>query len=151
MCGIAGLILPGGTVTREMLEPMAARLSHRGPDGSGFIADGAFGLAHTRLSIIDLEGGQQPILARDRNMALVANGEIYNYLELRKEFQRQGRSFATHSDSETILHAYALDSENFVKRLNGMFAFALFDGERRKLIQGKGPPGNQTTLLCAAP
>lgn len=151
MCGIAGLILPGSTVTREMLEPMATRLSHRGPDGTGYFTDGTFGLAHTRLSIIDLEGGQQPILARDRNMAVVANGEIYNYLELRKEFQRQGRSFATHSDSETILQAYAMDPENFVKRLNGMFAFALFDGERRKLILGRDRLGIKPLFYALLP
>ncbi len=105
MCGIAGVILPDDKVSRDMLEPMAARLAHRGPDGCGYFTEGPFGLAHTRLSIIDLEGGQQPILARQRNMAVVANGEIYNYVELREELKRQDCVFTTHSDSETILQA----------------------------------------------
>lgn len=151
MCGIAGLILPGGTVSREMLEAMTARLAHRGPDGTGYFSEGPFGLAHTRLSIIDLEGGQQPILARDRNIAVVANGEIYNYVELRDELKHQGRSFSTHSDSETILQAYALDSEGFVKRLNGMFAFALFDGERQKLILGRDRMGIKPLFYALLP
>jgi len=119
MCGIAGLVLKGGAVSRAMLEPMAERLAHRGPDGTGFFFQGAFGLAHTRLSIIDLEGGQQPILTDDRNAAVVANGEIYNYIELRNELEQQGRVFSTHSDSECILQAYALDERDFVSRLNG--------------------------------
>ena len=151
MCGIAGLILPGSAVTREMLEPMAARLAHRGPDGSGYFAQGPYGLAHTRLSIIDLEGGQQPILAGDRNMAIVANGEIYNYVELREELKRQGRAFATHSDSETILQAYMLDREGFVERLNGMFAFAIYDGERRKLILGRDRMGIKPLFYALLP
>jgi asparagine synthase (glutamine-hydrolysing) len=137
MCGIAGVLIPSQTISPGVLEPMAERLAHRGPDGRGFFTEGPVGLAHTRLSIIDLEGGQQPILTDDGRMALVANGEIYNYVELMDELRSQGRSFSTHSDSETILQAYALDPTGFVERLHGMFAFAIYDEVRRKLVLGR--------------
>ena len=148
MCGIAGVVLTAGNVSREMLVPMAERLTHRGPDGTGFHTQGGFGLAHTRLSIIDLDGGRQPILTPDAQLAVVVNGEVYNYVELRAELERQGRTFATHSDSETILHAYALDAKGFVDRLHGMFAFALFDAARSKLILGRDRLGIKP--LCYA-
>jgi asparagine synthase (glutamine-hydrolysing) len=151
MCGIAGLVLKGRSVHADMLEPMIDRLAHRGPDGHGVLTDGAFGLAHTRLSIIDLSGGRQPILAEDGKLAVVANGEIYNYVELREALEREGRRFATHSDSETILHAYALDPEGFAGRLNGMFAFALYDGVRRRLVLGRDRLGIKPLFYAALP
>jgi asparagine synthase (glutamine-hydrolysing) len=134
-----------------MLEPMAERLAHRGPDGTGFFVQGAFGLAHTRLSIIDLEGGQQPILTDDGNAAVVANGEIYNHIELRNELEQQERVFSTHSDSECILHAYALDPRDFVSRLNGMFAFAVVDRERRRITLGRDRMGIKPLFYALLP
>jgi asparagine synthase (glutamine-hydrolysing) len=136
MCGIAGLYLDLGsrTVSRQHLEGMALGLAHRGPDGRGFHAQGRVGLAHTRLAIIDLAGGAQPLYNENRTLALVANGEIYNHLELRLELEHLGHRFATHSDSETILHAYEAWGERFLDHLYGMFAFALHDTVKGELI-----------------
>jgi asparagine synthase (glutamine-hydrolysing) len=151
MCGIAGLVLKGRSVQAGMLQPMIERLGHRGPDGHGVFTEGGFGLAHTRLSIIDLSGGGQPILADDGKLAVVANGEIYNHVELREALEREGRRFATHSDSETIPHAYALDPQGFAERLNGMFAFALYDGVRRRLVLGRDRLGIKPLFYAALP
>ena len=151
MCGIAGVVLRGAAATETLLEPMAQRLRHRGPDGFGFFTHQGFGLVHTRLSIIDLSGGRQPILGEDGRLAVVANGEIYNYVELREELEQSGRRFATHSDSETILHAYAEDPVRFVERLNGMFAFALVDTARRTLILGRDRLGIKPLFYAALP
>ncbi len=141
MCGIAGVIMRHKTVTPEMLEPMADRLAHRGPDGRGFFASGAFGLCHTRLSIIDLVTGQQPIATGDGKRVLVANGEIYNHVELAAELKDRGCQFATRSDSETILQAYVLDPVNFAVRLRGMFAAAIFDADKQRLVLVRDPLG----------
>lgn len=151
MCGIAGIVLRAQAVSEQLLRPMAESLGHRGPDGRGFFTDGPFGLVHTRLSIIDLSGGQQPLLADGGQLALVANGEVYNYIELREELQQAGRGFATHSDSETILHAYALDPTRFVERLHGMFAFALYDGARRRMVLGRDRLGIKPLFYATLP
>ncbi|CDH44095.1 asparagine synthase (glutamine-hydrolyzing) [Candidatus Contendibacter odensensis] len=134
MCGIAGYYLKTPEADRRRLEEMARRLAHRGPDGQGFHTAGRVGLAHTRLSIIDLAGGAQPLYSEDHRLCLVANGEIYNSLELRRELEDLGHSFATHSDCETILHAYEAWGEAALDRLQGMFAFALHDTEREELL-----------------
>jgi len=151
MCGIAGIILRGTKVSEAMLQPMVERLRHRGPDGEGFFTDGCFGLGHTRLSIIDLSGGRQPLLGDGNRLALVANGEIYNYVELRDELEAAGRVFASHSDSECILHAYALDPRNFIDRLHGMFAFALYDGDRQKLVLARDRLGIKPLFYALLP
>ena len=151
MCGIAGIILRGSKVDAAMLKPMVERLSHRGPDGEGFFTEGPFGLAHTRLSIIDLSGGQQPILGEGNRLAVVANGEVYNYVELRDELEAAGRVFATHSDSECILQAYAVDPDNFIDRLNGMFAFALYDGNRQRLVLARDRLGIKPLFYALLP
>ncbi len=128
MCGIAGFYHRHPSPdAAERLQRMAAALHHRGPDDSGVYLRGGLGLAHTRLSIIDLAGGHQPLFDDQRGLALVANGEIYNYVELREELIAAGRPFATHSDCETILQAYAEHDRDFLPRLRGMFAFALHD------------------------
>jgi len=133
MCGIAG-VWTSSRAEQSVLDEMARRLAHRGPDGQGFyIADGV-GMTHTRLSIIDLAGGGQPLYNEDGSLALVANGEIYNYLELRRELEVLGHQFATHSDCEVILHAYEAWGEGFLDRMLGMFAFALHDSRRGELI-----------------
>lgn len=121
-------------IEADQLSRMAQAVSHRGPDDSGFYADGAVGLGHTRLSIIDLSGGHQPLFNAEETLALVANGEIYNYLELREELEKQGCRFATHSDSETILHAYAIYGRDFLRHLHGMFALALYDKVRGRML-----------------
>lgn len=151
MCGIAGIVLRGSAVTAALLQPMVERLRHRGPDGEGVFAEGPFGLVHTRLSIIDLSGGRQPIFGNGNRLAVVANGEIYNYVELQDELAKAGRVFATHSDSECILHTYALDPVNFVDRLHGMFAFALYDGERQKLVLGRDRLGIKPLFYALLP
>src|SRR5713226_1218949 len=107
MCGIAGILLKHGVVDEAELRRMAAALAHRGPDDLGVHVAGSLGLAQTRLSIIDLEHGHQPMA--DGGLVLAANGEIYNFIELRRVLEARGRRFTTNSDSETILHAYALD------------------------------------------
>ena len=141
----------GAKVDAAMLKPMVERLSHRGPDGEGFFTEGPFGLAHTRLSIIDLSGGQQPILGEGNRLAVVANGEVYNYVELRDELEAAGRVFATHSDSECILQAYAVDPDNFIDRLNGMFAFALYDGNRQRLVLARDRLGIKPLFYALLP
>lgn len=134
MCGIAGyyLKMPHGRHAR--LAEMAERLAHRGPDGRGFYQNERVGLAHTRLSIIDLIAGDQPLYNEDHSLCLVANGEIYNALELRAELEKSGHRFSTHSDSEIILHAYENWGEECLSRLLGMFAFALYDLKSQQLL-----------------
>lgn len=136
MCGIAGILSFDGhdRPTDELLLSMAARIAHRGPDGSGLYRHGQIGLAHRRLSIIDLAGGAQPIHNEDRTLWLVFNGEIFNYLELRTELEAAGHHFYTHSDTEVIVHAYEQYGDGFVQRLNGQFAIALWDQTRKRLL-----------------
>jgi asparagine synthase (glutamine-hydrolysing) len=107
MCGIAGFLnLDGRPADRERLVDMTRSIRHRGPDGEGFHLDGAVGLGHRRLSILDLETGAQPMTTPDSRAWIVFNGEIYNYVELRRELEARGHRFATRSDTEVILHQY---------------------------------------------
>ena len=124
MCGIAGIINWNNAVDEQSLEKSAKTLQHRGPDATGIFVRKSVGFVHTRLSIVDLSGGDQPLHAADDSLHLIANGEIYNYVELRKESQFP---FATHSDSECILQTYVEAGREGIKNLNGMFAFALYD------------------------
>jgi asparagine synthase (glutamine-hydrolysing) len=135
MCGIAGIFsLDGSPIDRQILEAMTAAIAHRGPDGSGFYIDEGIGLGHRRLSIIDLAGGAQPIGNEDSSIQVVFNGEIYNYLELRKQLIKKGHRFRTASDTEVIVHGYEEWGIECVTRFNGMFAFALWDSHRRALL-----------------
>lgn len=137
MCGIAGVITlaPSAAPLRLQLEAAAAALRHRGPDDFGITLDGPVGLVHTRLSIIDLAGGHQPIVTPDHELTAVVNGEIYNYVELRRDFiARGGFEPLTHSDSESVLQAYAAEGVAGLKRLHGMFALALHDRARQRLV-----------------
>jgi asparagine synthase (glutamine-hydrolysing) len=113
---------------------MNGRLVHRGPDSDGVFHDGGVALAMRRLSIIDLERGDQPIANEDGSVVVVQNGEIYNYRELRGELERRGHRFATASDTEVLVHLYEEHGEGFVRRLRGMFAIALWDGRERRLL-----------------
>lgn len=137
MCGITGLIsrYPLKPTDIETLQKMNEALYHRGPDSMGFYQDNSIALAMRRLKIIDLAGGDQPLYNEDRSLILMANGEIYNYVELREELEKSGHKFKTNSDCETILHLYEESGEGCLKSLRGMFAFALYDkGKKRILI-----------------
>jgi len=141
IAGIAGLSPQGSSPQRGELKEMIERLHHRGPDGFGFYEDGQVGLAHARLSIIDLEGGNQPIHNEDHSVWVVFNGEIFNYLELRAELEGCGHSFYTHSDTEVIVHLYEQHGLEFVQHLNGQFAIALWDKRRLRLILARDRTG----------
>ena len=146
MCGIAGIQrLDGQPVSRETLEAMVATLDHRGPDANGVEIRGAVGLGHTRLSIIDLSGGSQPMAIDDEQSELVItfNGEIFNYIELRLELIGRGRRFLTTSDTEVVLQAYAEWGEDCVKHFNGQWALAVWDARRRKLFLSRDRLGKR--------
>lgn len=152
MCGIAGFILrDGGRPDRAELERMAAALAHRGPDDQGIHIDGPVGLAQTRLSIIGLSTGHQPMVGEDGRLALAANGEVYNYIELNDWLRERGRRMLTDSDSETILHAYAVRGIECLEDLRGMYAFALHDAENGQLILGRDRLGIKPLFYCRLP
>jgi asparagine synthase (glutamine-hydrolysing) len=135
MCGIAGIFnLDGAPVAQESLWPMIGMLAHRGPDSAGIHVEDSVGLAHSRLSIIDLARGQQPMCNEDSSLWITFNGEIFNYVELRDELIRKGHRFATRSDTEVILHLYEQKGENCVRHLNGQWAFAIWDNKQRSLF-----------------
>lgn len=135
MCGISGIVnLRGGTVTDAELSPMVASIAHRGPDADGFFRCENVGLAHARLSIIDLEGGAQPMSIDGGAYCITFNGEIFNYVELREELISKGHNFATRSDTEVILHLYQEEGEDCVRHLNGQWAFAIWDARKKKLF-----------------
>ena len=135
MCGICGIFDRSGIpVDRDVLDKMTTILRHRGPDGEGRYIDREVGLGHRRLSIIDVEGGAQPIGNEDGTLQIVFNGEIYNFVELRKELEDAGHIFKTRSDTEVIVHAYEQWGKECVRHFNGMFAFALWDSIRRELF-----------------
>jgi asparagine synthase (glutamine-hydrolysing) len=142
MCGIAGLAQrdPGHAADREAVFAMMAALNHRGPDDQGAYFDGPVGLGHTRLSIIDLDAGRQPMANEDRSVWLVFNGEIYNYIELRQSLLRH-HTFRTHSDTEVLLHLYEELGERCLERLNGMFAFVIWDARRQRLFAARDRMG----------
>ncbi|MDQ3777829.1 MAG: asparagine synthase (glutamine-hydrolyzing) [Actinomycetota bacterium] len=134
MCGIAGIASRAGGADPERLRAMSATLVHRGPDSDGVLVDGPVALAARRLSIIDLEGGDQPIANEDGTVHVIQNGEIYNHLELRAELQRAGHRFSTRCDTEAIVHLYEELGDAFAERLRGMFAIAIWDARRRRLV-----------------
>lgn len=140
MCGINGVVRLGASAGLVPLEALIQRMNdavaHRGPDGEGiFVDEGRVGLGHRRLSILDLsEAGSQPMFNEDHSLALVFNGEIYNYLELVPELKAAGHVFRSHSDTEVILHAYEEWGADCVRRFNGMWAFALWDRQRHELF-----------------
>lgn len=148
MCGIGGMFLRHGElIALPAIERIMSILGHRGPDGCGFHESPGVALVHTRLSIIDLTGGVQPIYNRDHSLCLVANGEIYNYVELRHELERRGHAFATRSDNEVILHAYAEYGDDCLAHLDGMFAFALWDSRWDRLLLARDRLGIKPLYL----
>ncbi len=135
MCGIAGLVkLKQPAVEASLLRRMIDALAHRGPDDSGIFVDANVGLAHARLSIIDLTGGHQPMSVENGSLWITFNGEIFNYIELREELEKQGHRFKTRSDTEVILRMYLEKGEECVHSFNGQWAFAIWDARQRKLF-----------------
>src|SRR6186997_790804 len=134
MCGICGIARARGAVDPDQLAKMSATLVHRGPDSDGTFAEGSVGLAARRLAIIDLATGDQPIANEDGRITVVQNGELYNYRELRHELERAGHRFSTHGDTEVLVHLYEEHGERFAERLRGMFAVALWDSARNRLV-----------------
>ncbi len=141
MCGIAGILVAQGTVPLDDLERMVAVQAHRGPDGYGLYRDGPVGLGHARLSIIDVSGGAQPLRNEDGSVWVTFNGEIFNYIELRRDLEALGHRFRTASDTEVIVHAYEQWGERAWGRFNGQFAFGLWDAGRRRLWLVRDPFG----------
>lgn len=135
MCGICGIYhFDGQRIDKALLQRMNNTLIHRGPDGEGYFIKSNIGLGHRRLSIIDLESGKQPMGNEDGSVQVVFNGEIYNFLELKKDLEAKGYRFRTRSDTETIVYGYEEWGEDFVQKLRGMFAIALWDSRNQKLL-----------------
>jgi asparagine synthase (glutamine-hydrolysing) len=145
MCGIAGIFSRSQIASgdRQVLKRMADVMVHRGPDGEGFYYDAHVGLAHRRLSIIDLEGGKQPLSNEDGTVWVTFNGEIYNYLELRELLLQKGHKFTTSSDTEVIVHLYEEKGDDFLTDLRGMFAIGLWDARKRRLLLARDRVGKK--------
>jgi len=151
MCGIAGIVdLSGrhGVPSRDALLRMAGALRHRGPDEFGLYRDARAGLAHARLSIVDLSTGQQPLANEDETLWIVFNGEVFNYVELRDELLELGHRFRTRSDTEVIVHAYEQWGEQAFARLNGQWAVALWDSRQHRLVLARDRLGVRPLYLC---
>ncbi|HEV7518310.1 MAG TPA: asparagine synthase (glutamine-hydrolyzing), partial [Thermoanaerobaculia bacterium] len=143
MCGFTGYIdlRAERRVDRDVLERMTEKLDHRGPDSSGFFLEDDVGLGFRRLSIVDLATGDQPIYNEDKSVVVLCNGEIYNFPALRRELEERGHVFATNSDVEVLVHLYEESGCDFLARLNGQFAFALYDRVKKVLFLGRDPFG----------
>src|SRR5262245_53933362 len=142
MCGIAGLLnFDAATPDFSAVERMLRTLTHRGPDDDGIRLDGPCALGHRRLSIIDVAGGHQPMTNEDGSLWITFNGEIFNYVELRAWLEPRGHRFATHSDTEVILHLFEEKGERCVEDLNGQWAFAIWDNRRRRLFLSRDRVG----------
>jgi len=143
MCGVAGYfqISRQQNQGRHTLERMIYPVQHRGPDGFGFFTGKNAGLAHARLSIVDLQGGWQPITNEDKTLWIVFNGEIFNYPELREELLKRGHTFTTHSDTEVILHLYEEKGSQCLADLNGQFAIAIYDNQKQSLFMARDRMG----------
>jgi len=153
MCGISGIFdLTGRTAAApDVLHRMADRLKHRGPDGCGFFADGALGFGFRRLSIIDVEGGQQPMFNENGSVVTMCNGEIYNYTELRQQLERKGHHFHTRCDVEVLPHLYEEYGIQLLDHLNGQFALAIYDKKRRTLFLARDHFGVNPLFYALTP
>lgn len=152
MCGIAGFVNgEGRPAGRDIVEAMTAELVHRGPDGQGARAQGPAAFGHRRLSIIDVEGGAQPLFNEDGAIWVVCNGEIYNEPALRPKLEAAGHRYKTRSDTETLVHLYEDLGPSFVDRLNGMFALALWDEPRGRLILARDRMGQKPLYYAKLP
>ncbi len=154
MCGIAAIVrLDDRPVDPCDLRRMCSAISHRGPDGAGYalLDGGRVGMGHVRLSIVDLAGGSQPLYNEDHSIAVVCNGELYDYDELRRTLTRRGHQFCSSSDSELLVHLYEEYGEDFFDQLHGEFAFILHDSRRRRLIAGTDPCGVKPLYYTVTP
>ncbi|MBX3358599.1 MAG: asparagine synthase (glutamine-hydrolyzing) [Phycisphaeraceae bacterium] len=149
MCGICGIVSSAGISPRSeaAVRAMTGTMTHRGPDGDGAFAAGPVRLAMRRLAIIDLTGGWQPLYNEDESLALVANGEVYNFVELRTALEARGHQFRTKSDCETVLHLYEEHGLDFVHHLRGMYAIALWDSRRKRLVIVRDRMGEKPVYL----
>ena len=145
MCGIAGFTrFRHQFGSEKALKTMGDAIRHRGPDASGVYLDEKVGLCHRRLSIIDLsESGNQPMISSDGNYVIVFNGEIYNFLSLRSELEEQNYPFATHTDTEVLLALYAQNGKDVLNKINGMFAFAIWDINKETLFLARDRLGKK--------
>ncbi len=136
MCGITGIVdlKERRPIDTDLLARMNASLEHRGPDGDGFHFEPGVGFGHRRLSIIDLEGGKQPLYNEDHSVVVTYNGEIYNFKEIEVELRARGHIFRTRCDTEVIVHAWEEWGERCLDRFNGMFAFAIWDRNQETLF-----------------
>src|SRR5437764_9775908 len=137
MCGIAGFFLPRQRADQADVRTMCDRIRHRGPDDEGIYVDGGCGMGMRRLSIIDLHNGHQPISNEDGSVWVVFNGEIYNFQSLRQQLIGRGHKLATRTDTEVIVHLYEDFGADLVNHLRGMFAFALWDANKKQLLLGR--------------
>src|SRR5882762_9723759 len=163
MCGITGWAnldarAPPPEGAKELLHSMCERMVHRGPDSEGLMAVDGAALGMRRLAIIDLITGEQPVYNEDKSVAVVLNGEIYNYREIRRDLEKRGHSFRSQSDTEVLPHLYEEYADEMVQHLNGMFAFALWDAKQRRLLLARDRFGEkplywavfENTLLYAS-
>jgi len=152
MCGVAGLLARDGAPDEDAVRRMNAALRHRGPDAEGLWRRGRAVLGHRRLSIVDLSPeATQPLLNEDGTIGVVVNGEIYNFAELRADLVRRGHTFRSKSDSEVVVHLYEEYGEGFVSRLQGMFAFGLWDANRERLVLARDRAGKKPLFYRALP
>lgn len=154
MCGINGIVTPrgrGAAVTAGMVQRMRDVLRHRGPDDAGMFCDGRVGLGHRRLSIVDVQGGHQPMTNEDDTIHIVYNGEVYNHAELRPDLERRGHRYRTRADTETIIHLYEEQGAGCVEYLRGMFAFAIWDAPREQLLLARDRLGIKPLYYALQP
>jgi asparagine synthase (glutamine-hydrolysing) len=151
MCGIAGFVQLKRPAERELIRAMCAEIRHRGPDDEGVYVDGPAAIGMRRLSIIDLNTGHQPISNEDGSVWIVFNGEVYNYQELRERLIQQGHRFRTASDTETLIHLYEQEGEEGLKRLRGMFAYAIWDARRQRLFVARDRFGKKPLYYAVLP
>jgi asparagine synthase (glutamine-hydrolysing) len=152
MCGITGFVTTHGhAAEREIVERMTATLEHRGPDGEGFHVEGPVAMGHRRLSIIDVAGGAQPMSNEDGTVWVTYNGELYNELELRRELEGRGHQYKTASDTESLVHLYEDEGPDFVRRLNGMFALAIWDARRGRMVLARDRMGQKPLFYGELP
>src|SRR2546428_829027 len=143
MCGICGIVDQAGRSDEsgDLVRDMARRIAHRGPDQEGYFEDRLAVLGSRRLSIVDLTGGRQPISSEDGAIHVVFNGEIYNFQELRRDLQSRRHHFHTATDTEVVVHSFEEWGTEALARLNGIFAIALWDAPRRRLVLARDPMG----------
>ncbi len=153
MCGIVGILAfdPREHVEAERLRRMRDALRHRGPDGEGLHLEGPVGIGHRRLAIVDVEGGHQPMANEDGTVWITFNGEIYNHAALRRGLLARGHVYRTRSDTETILHTYEEEGDRCPERLSGMFAFAVWDGRKRRLLLARDRLGIKPLYYAVTP